>query len=109
MLYTSERAIAASGPIAHGPAAQRRPAMPMPKRVVDRVVPAVQAFRPIIESQLARDVSEADTVTLVKDILSDVFGFNKYTALTSEHSIRGTYCGLAVKIDTKLAFMIGVK
>lgn len=56
---------------------------------------------PIILQQKARDVSEADTVTLVKDIMAEVFGFDKYTDVTSEHEIRGTYCDLAVHIDQK--------
>jgi len=42
-------------------------------------------------------VSEADTITLVKDLLSEVLGYDKYAELTSEHSIRGTYCDLAIK------------
>ncbi|MEQ1728805.1 MAG: type I restriction enzyme HsdR N-terminal domain-containing protein [Vicinamibacterales bacterium] len=46
---------------------------------------------------------------MVKDVLSEVFGYDKYAELTSEHSIRGTFCDLAVKIDGKLAFLIEVK
>jgi len=41
--------------------------------------------------------------------LSEVFGYDKYAELTSEHSIRGTFCDLAVKLDAKLAFLIEVK
>jgi len=66
-------------------------------------------MRPIIEQQRARDVSEADTVTLVKDLLADVFGYDKYGELTSEHAIRGTYCDLAIKLDEKLVQLIEVK
>jgi hypothetical protein len=29
---------------------------------------------PILQQQKARDVSEADTVTLIKDVLAEVFG-----------------------------------
>jgi hypothetical protein len=64
---------------------------------------------PIIHQQKARDVSEADTVTVVKDLLHEVFGFDKYSDLTSEHCIRGTYCDLAVKLDEKLCELIEVK
>jgi hypothetical protein len=42
-----------------------------------------------------RDVSEADTVTIVKDLLAEVFGYDKYAELTGEFAIRGTYCDLA--------------
>lgn len=83
--------------------------MNVPKRVCDRMASGMKQMRPIIEQQRARDVSEADTVTLVKDLLAEVFGYDKYADLTSEHTIRGTYCDLAIKIDDKLAKLVEVK
>lgn len=83
--------------------------MAVPKRVAERIEKTLKPFQGILEQQRARDVSEADTVTIVKDVLNGVFGFDKYAELTSEHSIRGTFCDLAVKIDGKLAFLIEVK
>jgi hypothetical protein len=83
--------------------------MPVPKRVTDRFSKTVREFQKILERQRSRDVSEADTVTVVKDLLSDVFGYDKYDELTSEHEIRGTYCDLAIKIDNKLSMLIEVK
>lgn len=83
--------------------------MAVPKRVVDRIQKTLKSFKSILEAQRARDVSEADTVTIVKDVLCDLFGYDKYTELTSEHSIRGTYCDLAVNIDSKIALLIEVK
>lgn len=64
---------------------------------------------PIIEQQKTRDVSEADTVTLVKDVMAEVFGFDKYTEVTSEHAIRGTYCDLAVSVEKKIIELVEVK
>ena len=64
---------------------------------------------PVILQQRIRDVSEADTVTLVKDLMSEVFGYDKYAELTSEHAIRGTYCDLAVRLDDKLVQLVEVK
>jgi hypothetical protein len=83
--------------------------MAIPKRVIDRFERTLKTYQTILEQQRARDVSEADTVTIVKDVLSDIFGFDKYAELTSEHSIRGTFCDLAVKLDGKLSFLIEVK
>ncbi len=83
--------------------------MTVPKRVSDRIQAGLRQFQQILEAQRARDVSEADTVTIVKDVLGSIFGYDKYADLTSEHSIRGTFCDLAVKLDTKLAFLIEVK
>ena len=73
--------------------------MGVPKRVEDRIQGCLKQFQGILAQQKARDVSEADTVTVVKDLLSDLFGYDKYSELTSEHSIRGTFCDLAVKIE----------
>ncbi len=83
--------------------------MAVPKKVVERIQSKIKSFQAVLLAQKARDISEADTVTLVKDMLSEVFGYDKYAELTSEHSIRGTFCDLAVKIDNKLAFLIEVK
>lgn len=83
--------------------------MAIPKRVMERISGSIKTFQGVLAQQRARDVSEADTVTVVKDLLSEIFGYDKYAELTSEHSIRGTYCDLAVKIDGKLAFLIEVK
>lgn len=81
----------------------------IPKKVTDRFAVALKTYQAVIEDIVARDVSEADTVTVVKDILADVFGYSKYTELTSEQQIRGTFCDLAVKIDLKTKFLIEVK
>lgn len=83
--------------------------MSVPKRVHDRIVSRLKTFQSVLEQQRARDVSEADTVTVIKDVLSEMFGYDKYSELTSEHSIRNTYCDLAVKLDGKLSFLIEVK
>lgn len=83
--------------------------MAIPKRVSSRIKDNLKRYQKILEVLKARDVSEADTVTVVKDILEDVFGFDKYTEITSEHAIRGTYCDLALQIDSKLSFLIEVK
>ncbi|MBL8826065.1 MAG: type I restriction enzyme HsdR N-terminal domain-containing protein, partial [Planctomycetaceae bacterium] len=83
--------------------------MGIPARVKDRVVSSLKRMVPIIVQQRDRDVSEADTVTLVKDVLADVFGYDKYTELTGELAIRGTYCDLAIKLDSKICVLIEVK
>jgi hypothetical protein len=41
--------------------------------------------------------------------MADIFGFDKFTELTSEHAIRGTYCDLAVRIEEKLVELVEVK
>lgn len=79
------------------------------KRTLDRIREGVKRYQKIVPILRERDVSEADTVTVVKDILADIFGYDKYLDLTSEYQIRGTFCDLAVKIDNKVKYLIEVK
>jgi predicted type IV restriction endonuclease len=81
----------------------------VPAKVFDRLVNGLKRFQPILSAAKARDAGEADTSTIVKDLLSEVFGFDKYTEITSEHAIKGTYCDLAVKLEGKLQILIEVK
>ena len=83
--------------------------MAVPKKVVERLVAGIKRYQPILDSARTRDVGETDTVTIVKDMLADVFGYDKYAELTSEYAIRGTYCDLAIKLDGKLTTLIEVK
>lgn len=81
----------------------------VPKKVASRLVAGIQRYQPILSAARARDVGEADTVTIIKDMLADVFGYDKYAEVTSEHAIRGTFCDLALKIDDELMTLIEVK
>jgi len=80
-----------------------------PKKFTDRVQAKLKAFQALANRHRTKDVSEADTVTLIKDVLSEVFGYDKYVELTSEQQIRGTYCDLAVKVDGTMKFLIEAK
>jgi microcompartment protein CcmK/EutM len=79
------------------------------KKVAERLVLAIKRFQPVLSGARSRDVNEADTVTIVKDMLADVFGYDKYSEVTSEFAIRGNFCDLAIKVDNKLMTLIEVK
>jgi len=79
------------------------------KRAVERISTGLKRFQPILTSAKSRDVNESDTVVIVTDLLQEVFGYDKYAEITSEHMIRGTFCDLAVKLEGTLAFLIEVK
>lgn len=81
----------------------------IPKKVAERLHAGVKRFQPILTDAKARDVGEADTVTIVKDMLEAIFGYCKYSEVTSEHAIRGTYCDLAIKLGGTLQTLIEVK
>ncbi|MCA9011946.1 MAG: type I restriction enzyme HsdR N-terminal domain-containing protein [Planctomycetaceae bacterium] len=81
----------------------------LPAKISDRISTGIKRFQPILASAKSRDVGESDTVTIIVDMLAEVFGYDKYSEITSEHAIRGTYCDLATKIDGVLQMLIEVK
>jgi hypothetical protein len=85
------------------------PTPKLPTKVTDRIAAGLKRFIPVLEAAKSRDINETDTVTIVKDILEAIMGFDKYEEITSEHAIRGTYCDLAIKLDGHLSLLIEVK
>jgi len=81
----------------------------VPARVVQRIVTGLKKFQPILQAAKARDVNESDTAVIVTDVLHELFGYDKYSEITSEFMIRSTYCDLAIKVDGELAVLIEVK
>ena len=78
-------------------------------KVEARIKEALKRFQPVIEQAKVRDIGEADTSTLVKDILAELFGYDKYSEITAEFQIKGTFCDLAIKINGKLVLLVEVK
>ncbi len=73
------------------------------------IIYGIKKFLPILNNAKTRDVNESDTVIIITDMLSEIFGYDKYSEITSEFTVRSTYCDLAIKIDGKLAFLLEVK
>jgi predicted type IV restriction endonuclease len=80
-----------------------------PKKVIERLIAGIKRFQPIVSASRARDDGEADTVMVVTDMLGEVYGYDKYSELTAEHAVRGTYCDLATKLDGTIQALIEVK
>lgn len=83
--------------------------MTVPPKVLGRVKAGLRRLRPILKQQKSRDVSEADTVTLVKEVLSQVLGYDKFTEVTGQYQVRGQFCDLAIKVEESLTHLIEVK
>jgi len=85
--------------------------MNIPAKFTKRLSDGLKKYQDVIARLKKRDANESDTVTVVTDILQDIFGYDKYKEITSEFAIRGTYCDLAI-IDPrskKIRFLIEVK
>ena len=83
--------------------------MAIPTRVSERLAAGVKRFQPILASAKSRDVNESDTSMIVADMLAEIFGYDKYSEVTRELCIRGTYCDLATRLDGKFQMIIEVK
>ena len=80
-----------------------------PARVVDRISKNYTRMKKIVLGAIERDINEADTVLIVSDILSDIYGYDKYTEITREFAIRNTYVDLAIQIDNTPELLVEVK
>lgn len=81
----------------------------IPNKVKARLIKETTQFKKVLESAKSRDVNESDTVTIITDMLERVFGFDKYSEVTSELCIKGQFCDLAVKLDGNFEYLIEVK
>ena len=78
-------------------------------KIKDRITKGLKKFQPVLTKAHAADVNESDTVTIVTDMLCEIFGYDKYENVTSEFAIKKTYCDLAIKLDGKIPFLIECK
>jgi hypothetical protein len=83
--------------------------MAIPAKVADRLASGLKRYQPILTAAKARDVNESDTSMIVTDLMADLFGYDKYSEVTRELCIRGTFCDLATRIDGKFQMLIEVK
>ena len=81
----------------------------IPKRVQKRYATAIKKFKRILRNAQKRDVNEADTVSIVRSMLTELFGYEEYGEITSEFAIGRTRVDLAIIIDDTVQFLIEVK
>lgn len=81
----------------------------IPSKILPRLTLGIKKFQTILTTAKAKDINESDTVVIITDMLSEVFGFDKYSEITSEFAVKKTWCDLAIKIEEKVKFLIEVK
>ena len=78
-------------------------------KVKERITKGLKKFQPILRKAQVADVNESDTVTIITDMLCEIFGYDKYENITSEFAIKKTYCDIAIKLQDKVPFLIECK
>lgn len=81
----------------------------IPKKVTERILKNAHKYSKIISEAVKADINESDTVLIVRDMLEEIFGYNRYTEITTEYAIRNVYCDVAIKVDSEPRFVIEVK
>lgn len=82
---------------------------PIPAKIKDRFVKNLKTYQSIVTKYFKNGANESDTVTLVTSILSDIFGYDKFSEVTSELKVKNQYCDLAIKINGVIKYLIEVK
>lgn len=83
--------------------------MKITKKTEERIKNSIGKFQKVLGIAKERDLNESDTVSIITDMLAEVFGYDKYLEVTSELAIRGTYCDLAIKLNDKFEYLIECK
>ena len=86
--------------------------MLIPNAVKQRIKKSVPKFRKTLIDAAKRDINESDTVNIVRDMLSEIFGWDRYVNITSEYKIKkikNTYCNLAIKQSGEAEYLVEVK
>lgn len=81
----------------------------IPAKTKTRITAGIKKYAPILTKAQAADINESDTVTIITDMLSEIFGYAKYDEITSEYAIKKTFCDLAIKLDGTPRILIEVK
>lgn len=81
----------------------------IPAKAMNRLKVGLKKYQPILEDAKSRDINESDTVTIVTDVLENIFGYEKFKEVTSEYAIKGNRCDLAIELEGKLSFLLEVK
>ena len=81
----------------------------IPQKVSERLIAGIKKFKPVLTTAHENKDNESNTVIIITDMLSEIFGYAKYLEITSEIAIRGTFCDLATQIDKKIQSLIEAK
>ena len=79
------------------------------QKVKNRISANLSKYQRIVQNAVNKDINESDTSVIVTDMLCDLFGYEKYSDITTETAIRGTYCDLGIQINKKLKLLIELK
>ena len=78
------------------------------RKIQERLRAGLRCFKPLLNAAQERDASRADTATLALDLLSDLFGFDRYSEVTSELDNREAVYDFAIHSGNSVAMLVRV-
>lgn len=81
----------------------------VPAKIKRRIIENQKKYKRIIKSAATKDVNESDTSVIVTDLFSELFGYDKYSEITTETAIRGTFCDLGILFNKKIKILVELK
>jgi len=80
-----------------------------PEKVREQLTAGASQYRKVLQQARHRNANESDTGIIVHGMLADVFGYDRFTEVTSEYRIKGQFADLATKIGDKISMLLEVK
>jgi len=82
----------------------------IPKKVSDRICSKLKEIQKRAKKAVELDVSEAQTISsVVKPFLIEVLGYDEFEDLTDQFVVRGTFCDICIKANSKPYIMVEAK
>ena len=81
----------------------------VPAKVATRLIEQVPIYQRVLKEAKERGDNEANTGKIVVNMLSDVFGFDKFKDIDKEYPIEDLKCDVAVKIEGKVRYLVEIK
>ena len=78
------------------------------RKIQERLRAGLRCFKPLLKAAKERDASRADTATLALDLLSDLFGFDRYSEVTPELDNREAVYDFAIHSGNSVAMLVRV-
>jgi len=84
-------------------------AVEIPPKIATQIAEGLDRYRKPLRDARARNATEGDTGLLVHSMLADVFGYDRFTEVTSEFKIKGQFADFVTKNGDRLVSIIEVK
>ena len=77
-------------------------------KIQERIKAGLRRFKPLLKAARERDANRADTATLVLDLMSELFGYDRYSEITSELDKKESVFDFSIQTDGQSRMLVRV-